>query len=261
MVPVSVSDSCIEFIEVSKSFGSTSKKAPSSLTKVLNDISLQLPGDVTTALVGESGSGKSTLLQLINGLVVPDTGAVLVHGEPVNYDELPVLRRTMGYAVQGAGLFPHLTVEQNITLVARLNGWDGHRVAERVESLFGLLGLDMGFRERFPHELSGGQQQRISLCRAMMLDPPLMLLDEPFSALDPITRNDIHREFIALQAAEPRSTVLVTHDMQEAVKLARYLVILRNGEVVQSGAVDEVAADPVDEYVDRLFAVGSGDAS
>ena len=241
-----MSDYCVEFDNIYKSWVAD--------TPVIKGISARLPKDVTTALVGESGSGKSTLLQIINGLVMPDSGRVLVNGVPLDYDDLPALRRKMGYAVQGAGLFPHLTVERNITLMASLEHWPAERIAERYHYLLDLLELPAAdYSSRYPHSLSGGQQQRVSLCRAMMLNPPLMLLDEPFSALDPITRRSIHEEFIRLQAAEARSMILVTHDMGEAIKLAQYLVILKDGEIVQQGEIDEVRAAPGDEYVSRLL--------
>ena len=159
----------------------------------------------------------------------------------------------MGYAVQGAGLFPHLTVAENVTLMAEREGWDSEKIAGRLSRLLVLLNLPEEFARRYPHELSGGQQQRVSLCRAMMLNPGLMLLDEPFSALDPITRTSIHEEFLQMQAAESRAIVLVTHDMPEAEKLADELVILKAGRVVQSGPVDEVRSAPADAYVRHLF--------
>lgn len=239
---------CIEFEKIIKRYGDTA---------VLKDLSLAIPKDVTTALVGESGSGKSTLLQIINGLVLPDEGAVKLEGTQLNYDDLPAIRRRMGYAVQGAGLFPHLTVERNITLMAILEQWPDKLVQERYGYLLDLLELPADFSDRYPHSLSGGQQQRVSLCRAMMLNPPLMLLDEPFSALDPITRETIHQEFLRLQRAESRSIILVTHDMSEAVKLAQHLVILKEGEVQQEGDIDEVRQGPANEYVEQLFA-GAG---
>ena len=236
--------SCVEFSNVSKSFQDKT---------VIKSVSIRLPLDATTALVGESGSGKSTFLRLINGLVVPDAGEVLLAGKTIDYKNLPGLRRAMGFAVQGAGLFPHLTIRENVTLVAGLEGWSKQKMIERYRELFELLALSDEFSDRYPHMLSGGQQQRVSLCRAMMLDPPLMLLDEPFSALDPITRRNIQDEFVTLQRIEKRSVVLVTHDMDEARKLAEYLVIIRSGEVVQKGVVKEVELNPVDEYVSRLF--------
>jgi osmoprotectant transport system ATP-binding protein len=241
-----LSSACVEFRNVYKSY---TDDAP-----VIKGISLALPQDQTTALVGESGSGKSTLLQIINGLVLPDIGDVLVDDTPLDYSALSTLRRKMGYAVQGAGLFPHMTVEENIALMARIEGWQPAAIKARYEYLIELLELPLEFTDRYPHSLSGGQQQRVSLCRAMMLNPPLMLLDEPFSALDPITRETIHQEFIRLQQAESRSIILVTHDMAEAVKLAQYLVILKEGEVVQHGDIDQVRQAPEDDYVIQLFA-------
>ena len=220
---------------------------------VVKNVSLRLPTNLTTALVGESGSGKSTLLQIINGLVVPDSGQIKLNGELLDYQKIAMLRRTMGYAVQGGGLFPHLTVEENVTLMARLEKWPTTEIADRYRYLLDLLELPFEFSARYPHSLSGGQQQRVSLCRAMMLNPPLMLLDEPFSALDPITRATIHDEFVRLQAAESRSILLVTHDMNEAIKLAQYLVILKDGEIVQQGGIDEVRKAPGNDYVSRLF--------
>src|SRR5882672_7246618 len=145
----------------------------------LHDVTVAFVDGVTTAVVGPSGSGKSTLLQLINGLVRPSSGTVEVHGKPIDYDRLPELRRQIGYAVQGTGLFPHLTAEDNITLLARLAGWGRDRIQARAEELMQLVALPREYGRRYPHELSGGQQQRVGLCRAMMLDPPVFLLDEP----------------------------------------------------------------------------------
>jgi len=220
---------------------------------VIPDLQLTIQADLTTAIVGESGSGKSTLLQLINGLVVPDTGSVLIDGVLLDYANLTRVRRQMGYAVQGAGLFPHMTIYDNVTLMARLESWSSDRIEQRYQYLFDLLDLDQDFADRFPNSLSGGQQQRVSLCRAMMLNPPLLLLDEPFSALDPITRRGIHEEFTRLQAAESRTIVLVTHDIAEAAKLAQQLVILKEGNIVQQGTLQMVAANPADEYVANLM--------
>ena len=235
--------SSIEFDHISKSYNQN---------RVVDDVSILLPGSQTTAIVGESGSGKSTLLQILNGLVVADEGKVKIAGAEIDYDALPSIRRNMGYAVQGTGLFPHLTIKENVTLVAQLAGWQRTELDERYVSLLSFFGLDDELSERYPHSLSGGQQQRVGLCRAMMLDPPLLLLDEPFSALDPITRESIHEEMLQLIDGE-KSILLVTHDMQEALKLANYLVILKDGKVVQQGAPDEVANQPVDDYVARFF--------
>lgn len=227
-------------------------------SQVLIDINLNIADRKTTVIVGGSGSGKSTLLQLINGLLEADGGQVSVFDEPIDYQALPDLRKKMGYAVQGAGLFPHMTNFENVTLVAKVGGiagYDEPKIRERFENLFELMGLPLEFADRYPHSLSGGQQQRVSLCRAMMLNPRLLLLDEPFSALDPITRGAIHDNFLELKANESGAIVLVTHDMHEAAKLGDELVILREGVIVQQGEFEAVRQSPADEYVERLFAV------
>jgi len=234
----------ISFQSVRRSYGQ----------KVLFDgLSRYIPMDETTALVGESGSGKSTLLMMCNGLLAPDSGSVVVMGEEVTQADVVAMRRRIGYAVQGAGLFPHLTAAENVSLVARLEGWSESEVKTKLASLFDLVGLSVEHGERFPYELSGGEQQRVALCRALMLDPPLMLLDEPFSALDPLTKTGIHDEFLRIQSLGQRSILLVTHDMGEAMKLAQHLVILKDGKVVQHGRVDEIRESPQDGYVQQLL--------
>ena len=236
---------CVEFEGIEKRFDGQT---------IIPDLCLKIPAGITTALIGESGSGKSTLLQLANGLIIPEQGRVCVLGAALDYQNLPQLRREMGYAVQGAGLFPHMTIRENITLMARLTDWSPTRIGQRYAYLLDLLELSEALSDRYPHTLSGGQQQRVSLCRAMMLNPPLMLLDEPFSAVDAITRETIHEEFLKLQQAEARSIILVTHDMQEAAKLAQHLVILREGRVVQQGTVQDIQDHPADPFVARLMA-------
>jgi osmoprotectant transport system ATP-binding protein len=219
----------------------------------LQDVTLAFVDDVTTAVVGPSGSGKSTLLQLINGLVRPNQGKVCVFGKPLDYSRLPELRRQIGYAVQGTGLFPHLTVEGNITLLARLVGWDRDRIRARAETLMTRVNLPLDYARRYPHELSGGQQQRVGLCRAMMLNPRIFLLDEPFGALDPITRAEIHQEFVRLQASEARTIILVTHDLSEARKLAQRVVVLDRGRLVHHGTFAEVLEGPAEGFVRTFF--------
>jgi osmoprotectant transport system ATP-binding protein len=219
----------------------------------VDSVSLSFADDVTTAVVGSSGSGKSTLLQMINGLVRPTQGRVFVFGKPIDYACLPELRRQIGYAVQGTGLFPHLTVQRNITLLAKLASWDRERIRSRAEELMKLVDLPLDYARRYPHELSGGQQQRVGLCRAMMLNPRIFLLDEPFGALDPITRNEIHHEFLRLQQSEARTIVLVTHDLREALKLAQRLVVLDRGQVAQQGLCRDVVEHPASEFVSNFF--------
>ena len=235
----------VEFERIVKSYNDRS---------VIRGLSLALPVNRTTAIVGESGSGKSTLLQLINGLIRPDSGAVRIQGEPLDYTRLPGIRRNMGYAVQGAGLFPHLTIRENVTLIARLAGWAPERITQRYRELLSLFRLSSELSERYPHSLSGGQAQRVALCRAMMLDPPLLLLDEPFSALDAITREAIYEEMLQLKHAGDRSVLLVTHDASEAARLAEHLVILEQGQVTQEGDFEHIKSNPANDYVENLLA-------
>ncbi len=234
----------IELTGVSKSYETETAVA---------GIDLTFKDRVTTALVGASGSGKSTLLQMVNGLVRPDTGSVRLFGRPLDYENLAPLRRRIGYAVQETGLFPHLTVEKNITLLARLENWDNDRMRDRMVELMRLVELPKEYALRYPYELSGGQKQRVGLCRAMMLNPPVFLLDEPFGALDPITRREVHREFLRLQASEPRTMVLVTHDVIEAIALAEEIVVLREGRVEQHGTSEQVVREPASDFVAELF--------
>ena len=235
---------CVRFDNVWKSY------VPDQ--PVLKGVSLALPAGETTAIVGESGSGKTTLLQLVNAVQQPDSGDVQVFGEQVP-DDLIAFRRQIGYSVQGAGLFPHMTNWQNVTVLARLEGWSDARISERFSELLEEMELPAEVADRYPRELSGGQQQRVGLCRALMLRPRLLLLDEPFSAVDPITRVGIYERFRQVQAHEGVSSLLVTHDMREAVKLAQTLVIVADGEISQAGRVSEVLANPANDYVAELM--------
>ena len=220
---------------------------------VLDNVDLHLPEARTSAIVGESGSGKSTLLQLINAVYRADRGKVRVLGQPIPERHVHLWRRGIGYAIQGAGLFPHLTVRDNITLLAKLSRLEPGFVERRCRSLMESMGLATELELRFPHLLSGGEQQRVGLCRAMMLQPKLLLLDEPFSALDPIAKIGLYDLFVGLRDRESVTTVLVTHDIREALRLADHLVILRGGVVQQSGNVDAVVRSPANEYVHTLL--------
>ena len=220
---------------------------------VLRGVSLALPAGRTTAIVGESGCGKTTLLQLVNGVLRPDEGSVEVLGGPVPTTDVEAFRRRIGYAVQGAGLFPHLTVHGNVTLLARLEKWPAERIQARFDELLDEMGLAADLADQYPIQLSGGQQQRAGLCRALMLKPAMLLLDEPFSALDPISRAELCEQFIVAQRQEAVSALLVTHDMREAAQLADYLVILGDGGVLQAGETAEVLANPRAGYVTKLL--------
>ena len=234
---------CVTFKEVGKCFGDQ---------WVFRHVSLTLPESEVTAIVGASGSGKTTLLQLVNGVYTPDEGAVSVMGKPIPED-LTSFRKRIGYAVQGVGLFPHMTVFQNVSLLARLQGWNKQEIDTRSVELMNRMELSTELLHRYPYQLSGGQQQRVGLCRALMLRPQMLLLDEPFSAIDPITRADLHAHFAALQLHEGVSTLLVTHDLREAVKLAGFLVIMADGQIVQSGKTTEVLDAPANSYVCQLL--------
>jgi osmoprotectant transport system ATP-binding protein len=235
----------ISFEHVFKSYGGNEY--------ALQDIHLTVATNSTTAIVGTSGSGKSTLLQLINGLERPSRGKVLVWGNEIDYAQLPALRRRLGYAVQGTGLFPHLTVAENIALLAVLEKWEGGRLKARTEELMQLVSLPLDFARRYPYQLSGGQQQRVGLCRAMMLDPKIFLLDEAFGALDPITRSEIHEEFLHLQKIAPRTIVMVTHDLKEALKLAPQIIILNKGRIEQAGPGEQLLERPATDFVVSFF--------
>ena len=224
---------------------------------VFRNVNLSLPAGRTSAIVGASGCGKTTLLQLINAVYRPDEGSVRVLGEPVPTTDVEPFRRRIGYSVQGGGLFPHLTVAENASLLANLERWGSTAIHDRRRELFELVGLPAELDDRYPHQLSGGQQQRVGLCRALMLKPAMLLLDEPFSAIDPITRADLYRQFEELRDHERVSTVLVTHDMREALRLADHLVIMADGGVLQAAPTSDVAAAPADDFVRSLLSSAS----
>ena len=238
------SSTVVEFKEAGKRFGAA---------WIFRNLNLRIPSGCVVAIVGESGCGKTTLLQLVNGIYDTDEGDILVLGEPVPSKGRDQFRRGIGYAVQGGGLFPHMTIYRNVTFVARLQGWDREQCESRYEELFSLVGLDVSLGERYPYQLSGGQQHRVSLCRALMLHPKILLLDEPFSAIDPMSRGEIHQEFTKLQSSESVSTLLVTHDLREAVALSQYLVVMANGTVEQHGETAEMLKLPKAGYVEKLF--------
>ena len=222
--------------------------------RVLDGVSLTVGPRETVALVGRSGSGKTTLLRLVNRLIAADSGRILVDDRDVAQWDPIVLRRRIGYVIQDAGLFPHMTVAGNIATVPMLLGWDHVRIAARVDELLSLVGLEPGeFRNRWPDELSGGQRQRVGLARALAADPPLLLMDEPFGALDRITKADLHGEFARVQAAMHRAVILVTHDIDEAFQLADRVAVLHEGRVATIGTPAELMAS-TDPRVSALVA-------
>jgi osmoprotectant transport system ATP-binding protein len=215
--------------------------------RVLRDVSIAIAAGETVALVGRSGSGKTTLLRLVNRLSEPDAGEVIVNGRPTASWDPIELRRKIGYVIQDAGLFPHMTVGANIAILPRLLQWPAAKLAARVDELLTMVGLEPAvFRDRWPDELSGGQRQRVGLARALAADPPLLLMDEPFGALDPITKSELHLEFRRLQSTLQRAVVLVTHDMAEAFALADRVAVLHDGEIVicEVPAIVRASTDP-----------------
>lgn len=229
---------------------------------VLDNISIAFEPARITAIIGPSGCGKSTLLKMLNGLATPDSGKVLLFDRTLDYSVLPQLRRRLGYAVQGNVLFPHLSVKDNITLLARLERWTESDIQQRLQELLALTELDLDLLDRHPHQLSGGQQQRVGLCRAMVLRPEVLLLDEPFAAVDPITRRDIHKRLLKLHGAEPRTTLLVTHDMREALRLADRLLVMRDGKALYHEECAKLIAHAPDTDPETLLqGLLSGEAS
>jgi osmoprotectant transport system ATP-binding protein len=199
---------------------------------VISNVSLMIPQGETLVLLGRSGSGKTTLLRLINGMLLPSKGQVLVQGQATTACDPIRLRRGIGYVIQEAGLFPHFTVAENVALVPTLEKWDHGRTAARVSELLTLVGLDpTEYADRRPSELSGGQRQRVGVARALAADPPILLMDEPFGALDPVTRAELQREFSALARRLDKTIVFVTHDLREALLLASRIVLLEAGRI------------------------------
>jgi osmoprotectant transport system ATP-binding protein len=221
---------------------------------VLGPLSLRVADGQRLAIVGPSGCGKSTLLRVILGLVRPDRGSVFVGGEPLSESTKRAVRRQVGYVIQDGGLFPHLTAERNVTLVARELGWDAARIEERVARLSALTGLDRAALARWPAELSGGQRQRVGVMRALMLDPKVLLLDEPLGALDAITRRLMQKELLSIFRAFGKTVLLVTHDIAEAAALAEETVVMRDGRVVQQASIEALGREPADSFVRDLVA-------
>jgi|HubBroStandDraft_3_1064219.scaffolds.fasta_scaffold17782_3 osmoprotectant transport system ATP-binding protein len=201
--------------------------------QLLSAINLSVRNGETLMLVGRSGSGKTTSLKLINRLLTATSGEVRVEGKPVTQWDATKLRRRIGYAIQDVGLFPHYTVRENVSLVPRLEQWDANKISTRVEEVLALVGLPVAeFAQRYPHELSGGQRQRVGIARALAAEPPLLLMDEPFGALDPITRAELRREFKELQEKLVKTIVFVTHDIGEALMLGDRIALLENGALL-----------------------------
>ncbi|MBI2177020.1 MAG: ATP-binding cassette domain-containing protein [Candidatus Tectomicrobia bacterium] len=234
----------LELRNVSKQFGGMVALQPTSL---------QIPAGKTVALIGPSGCGKSTLLRVMIGLVRADAGEIIFMEEPIHPGNVLEARRKMGYVIQSGGLFPHLTVRDNITFMARYLGWPPDRTARRVEELVELTKFPAAGLGRYPAQVSGGQRQRVSLMRALMLDPNVLLLDEPFGALDPLIRSDLQKDLKEIFARLRKTVIIVTHDIGEAGFLADLIFLLREGTVLQGGTLEDLVLRPRDPFVTRFI--------
>lgn len=233
----------IEFRSVSKTFGSV---------KVLDSLSFTVAGGEIGALLGLSGSGKTTALKLICGLRFADSGEVFVQGQRVEPGNLSAIRGLLGYVAQDGGLFPHMTARQNLTLVGRESGWSDERTASRTDELVALTQLSSTLLDQYPRQLSGGQRQRVGLMRALLRDPPILLLDEPMGALDPITRSDLQVELREVFTRLNKTVLLITHDLYEASYLAKKILLLNGGRILQQGSFADLVRNPADEFVRRF---------
>lgn len=221
---------------------------------VLKDINLTCEDGEITVLIGPSGCGKTTTMKLINRLINPTEGSISIDGRDISNINPVELRREIGYVIQHIGLFPHMTIARNVGVVPHLLKWEKAQIDNRVDELLELVGLDPKvYRERYPSELSGGQQQRIGVIRALAVEPGIILMDEPFSALDPISREQLQEELIRLQKDIQKSIVFVTHDMDEALKIADKIVLMRDGEIVQHGSPEEILRRPANDFVKNFI--------
>jgi osmoprotectant transport system ATP-binding protein len=234
----------IEVKNITKTFGEFT---------AVDNISFTIQEGETLVLLGRSGCGKTTLLKMINRLIEPGSGEIYINGENICNGAPEQLRRKIGYVFQNTGLFPHYTIAENIAIVPRLLGWDKDKVHQRTLSLLQKLHLTADHLSSYPHQLSGGQQQRIGLARALAADPPILLMDEPFGALDPITRVSLQRDFKELDELQRKTIILVTHDVQEAFELGDRICLMDKGRIVQAGKPEELLFHPADEYVKGFF--------
>jgi osmoprotectant transport system ATP-binding protein len=235
------------------------KRYPGSAQPAVDNVSMEIKAGEVVVLVGPSGCGKSTTLKMINRLIEPTGGRIRMGGEDVTDIDPVGLRRKVGYAIQSAGLFPHMTVAQNIALVPRMIGWPKARIRARTEELLDLVGLDPGeFHGRYPRQLSGGQQQRVGVARALAADPPVLLMDEPFGAVDPITREHLQDELIRLQRELRKTIVFVTHDFDEAIKIGDRIAVLRErSHIAQFDTPEAILTNPADDFVSGFVGAGA----
>jgi osmoprotectant transport system ATP-binding protein len=236
-----------------------SKRFPGTAEPAVQELSLDVGEGETVVLVGPSGCGKTTTMKMINRLVEPTSGEILVDGTNVLAQDPVRLRRGIGYVIQTIGLMPHRTVAQNIATVPRLVGWDRDRIDDRIDELLDMFALDPGLRERYPSELSGGQRQRVGVARALAVDPPVMLMDEPFAAVDPIVRARLQEQFLEIQDRLRKTIVFVTHDIDEAIKMADRIAILNVGGILEQYAPpEEILREPANEFVEDFVGAERG---
>jgi osmoprotectant transport system ATP-binding protein len=238
----------IQLKNVSKSFDG-------GQTLAVDNVSLDIAEGETLVLLGSSGCGKTTTLKMINRLIEPTDGTIEIDGQDVTTADVIALRRSIGYVFQGIGLFPHMTVERNVQVVPRLLGWSAERMHARSDELLALVGLaPADYAHRLPEELSGGQQQRVGVARALAADPNYLLMDEPFGALDAVTRDDLQNELLRVKERLGKTIVFVTHDIFEAMKLADRIAVLHNGQLEQIGSAEDLTQRPATDFVKNLFA-------
>ncbi len=235
-----------------------SKTFPGQTEPAVDDLSMDIYEGEIVVFVGPSGCGKTTTMKMINRIIEPTGGRIFLDGEDVTTTNPDKLRRRIGYVIQQIGLFPHMTIASNIATVPRMLGWDKGRTNARVDELLETVGMDRSYRDRHPKELSGGQRQRVGVARAMAADPPIMLMDEPFGAVDPITREGLQDEFLRLQEEIHKTIVFVTHDIDEAIKMGDRIAILREQSVIaQYDTPERILTDPADEYVEDFIGAGA----
>ncbi len=237
----------------SLAFVAVDKRYPGADAATIESLSLEVRAGEICVLVGPSGCGKTTAMRMVNRMIEPTAGEILIDGRSNRERPAADLRREIGYVIQQTGLFPHRTIAQNVATVPRLAGWPKARIAARTRELLDLVGLDASFAERYPAQLSGGQRQRVGVARALAVDPPLMLMDEPFGAIDPITRERLQNEFLRLQRTLRRTIVFVTHDIDEAIKMGDRIAVMRpGGHLAQYATPAELLLNPADEFVERF---------
>ena len=233
------------------------KTFPGQDEPAVEDLSMEIPEGEIVVLVGPSGCGKTTTMKMVNRLIEPTSGRIFLEGEDVTKGNPDKLRRRIGYVIQQIGLFPHMTIADNIATVPRMLGWEKKRTSDRIDELLETVGIDLSYRDRYPKELSGGQRQRIGVARAMAADPPVLLMDEPFGAIDPITRDRLQDEFLRLQQEIRKTIVFVTHDIDEAIKMGDRIAILKHqSKIAQYDTPERILTDPADEFVQDF--IGSG---